>query len=211
MLNYKFSKRESILIAVFAIVLIGLLWYQFVYQNAMGQLASLDTQIQETQTEASLARAQLAQIDQMKEEIEEHKDSGIKPIELPLYDNTTALMARLNAVLARTLDYALSFDAVDASTATVERGCTIRFGCTSLDQAKKIMAKLEHDTFACSIDAVTINVANTSAYANTTYASNGGAKVSVSLHAMFYEKNEAVIEAESEAANSSAAAAAAAQ
>ena len=49
-LNYSFSKREIALILVLILVLVGLLYYRFVYLNISGQVVnrSADNMIKET-------------------------------------------------------------------------------------------------------------------------------------------------------------------
>ena len=195
MLNYTFSKREKVLLLVLAAILVLLAWYLFVWQAAAAQRQAIDADIAEAQAQTIVANNRLASMDSMQSAIAERKAAGVAPVQLPDFDNTTALMAQLNTVLASTVDYKLTFDDLDRSAeGIVARGVTITFGCESIDAARNVMAQLEQGPFVCAVDASSIVSTNAADNRNAnarvgvgTYR-NVAAPYAVGLHAVFYEK-----------------------
>ena len=189
MFNYEFSKREKILLLCLALLVIGLLWYQLIFVGTSDQAARLDSELAIAQTDLDVAHSKVEKMKTMKEDVAAYKKEGANKVTMPDYDNTTQLMASLNSVLDDTSNYTLSFDAVDDSTRIVERGVKISFDCGSMKAARSIMKKLERETFACSIDSMSMlsNTAKNTGAASSTAPSDTG--VSVSLHVVFYETN----------------------
>ena len=198
MLQYEFSKREKALIVVFVVILLALLWYRLIYVGTADQIGSLESQIEAVQTETEVSLTRAEQLNNMRATIEQQKAAGVQKAELPQYDNTTQLMQRLNDVLKDTANYTVSFDDVQNNQSIVIRGATINFGCKSMKKARSVIADLEQKTFACTANSVTMSINSSgSAGTQTAGASSGSgssgsqasdeARVSVSLHANFYE------------------------
>ena len=193
-MNYSFSKREKVLLLILALIVIGLVWYMFVWQNAENEKIRIDGEIAEAEAQTLVANNKISKQVTMQKAIDEQKAAGAKPANLPEYDNTTALMAQLNTVLASTKDYRLAFDDLDYSQeGMVARGVTITFGCSSIDAGRSVMTQLENGPFACTIDSATIT--STSSSDNRTSNARIGVNTSrvvdspyaVGLHAVFYE------------------------
>ncbi len=194
MLSYTFSRREKVLLVILALVLLALLWYMLVWQNVSSQKQAMDADIAEAEAQLVLARNKANKIGEMQDAVSSRKADGVKPSTIPHFDNTTALMAELNSVLASTTDYRLSFDELDRSSeGIVARGVTVMFGCDSIDAAREVMDKLENGPYACIIDSSTIT--STAAGDNTSgnarigvnTSRNTKAPYAVGLHAVFFE------------------------
>ena len=194
-MSYTFSRREKILLAVLAVLLVGLLWYVFIYQSTQSQLDSLDSQIQTTELLSDNAAKQLGQMSQMSTAIADHQAAGDRAVTLPEYDNANRLMAQLNTILANTSNYSLSFDDLDFSTAgLVRRGVTISFGCESMADGRAVIAALEDGLYPCSIDAASMvsnadRNARNSLLVGTNSSRTANSPYSVGLHVVFYETN----------------------
>jgi uncharacterized protein YxeA len=195
MLDYTFSKREKVLLVILALIAIGILYYQVIYRNVQDQLDSLNSQISEAQDETVTATAKLSKMKTMQAAIDSYKAAGLKATEMPSYDNITPLMAELNTTLASSSDYTLSFDDVDTSSTTVERGVDLTFGASSYASARSILDSLLQGSYPCSLDEFTITdnsaeiVSSTKSSSVVGSGTTSSSNVSVTAHFTFYEQN----------------------
>lgn len=189
MLTYSLSKREKALVLVLALVLVAVAWFALVFQRTSEEIASLDGEIANVQSEIGISQTRAAQVDAMKAAIAERKEAGEQPVEVPAYDNMTPLMGELNGVLGAADTYSISFDDVDVDSASgyVQRGVRIEFGCGSYDVAKAIVNSLANGAFPCIIDEVSITDNGVGNSARPS-GSASGSNVSSSVHLTFIEK-----------------------
>jgi cell division protein FtsL len=195
MLTYTFSKREKVMLAALACILVLVAWYMLVFQNVNNQVSSLNSQIATVQDQTTVDSAKLAQMNTMQKAIDDSKAKGLKATALPTYDNVQALMASLNTTLASTNNYSLAFDNLDRSESKlVKRGVTMTFGCNSYADAKTIITAIKQGTYPCTIDSVSMTdntVKTTSSYSNAGSGSSSAASSSnygVSMHVTYFEK-----------------------
>jgi hypothetical protein len=183
MLTYKMSRREKALVLVFAIILVAVAWFVFVYQNTTDQITKIEGELSTVQSQTQLMEARASQIDQMKAEIEQRKAEGAKPVEVPEYDNIQPLMAQLNRIMSAAASYSLSFDDLDTSNAGyVARGVRIDYESSSYEAAESIVDALAAGKYPCRVDTISINDKSTKA------SSSKDAPVSASVHVTFFEK-----------------------
>lgn len=158
MLTYTFSTREKVLIAVLGFVVVGIVWYHFVFSNIQNQVSKIDGQIASAQDELVTIQAKSAAVAKMQAAIDDFEKEGIKPVSLPNYDNTQNLMAFLNGVLGGTENYGVSFaDPIkDEDDGSVHRSGKITFGCESYDDAQSIVESIGHGPYFCQIDGFSI-------------------------------------------------------
>ena len=185
MLTYSLSKREKLLVLVLALILVALAWFMLVFQRTGDEITSLESQIANVESEIGVDQARIVQMNSMKSAIEEYEAAGKKAVEVPSYDNMKPLMSELNSVMKATDTYSISFDELNADSASgyVQRGVKIVFGCGSYDAAKTIVNALADGKFPCVIDAISItdNAAGGS-------SRSSGSSVSVTLHLTYLEK-----------------------
>ena len=186
MLSYTFSRREKTLILVLALIVIGLVWYVLVYQRTTNEIANIDGEMGMTQTEITQAQTQVTQMNSMKAVIDDYKARGVSPTPVPNYDNSAAVMAELNGVLATTDTYSLAFDAVTSSTTASDymlRGVRVNFSCASRGAAESIIRSLASGPYPCSIDSISLSDA---AVGNA--RSSAAAPVTVTAHITYLER-----------------------
>ncbi len=158
MLSYTFSTREKVLIAVLVIGLVVVAWYQLVFLNVQNQMASIDTQITQTQKKLSEYQKQTADQKKMRDAIDAYESQGLEPVMLPEYDNTQNLMAYLHGVLALTKNYEMSFKnpTLSEEDNTVHRTGTVKYECDTYEQARKVAESVAHGPYTCQVDAMSI-------------------------------------------------------
>lgn len=183
MLTYTFSKREKIMLAILAVLLIAIGWFELVYVNTSEQIRSIESQIEATNDSITIEQTRLAKKQEMEKVIEKRKAEGAKATPIPEYDNIRPLMAELNNVMSKAENYTLSFDALDTeSTEYVLRGIGMQFGCSSYAAAEEIVALIADGSYPCIVDAVNISDAG------TTNVRSNGSNVQATIHVVFYER-----------------------
>jgi hypothetical protein len=196
MLTYTFSKREKALIVVFAVFLLVLAWYQFVFVNVQDQVSALNADIATAQDTVTTDTAKVSELKTMRAAIEQYKAEGLSPRTMPSYDNTQNLMNLLNAQLSGTTEYSIKFGDLDTTSESgvVLRGADLSFGCNSYADAKTVLASLAQGAYPCSIDslAITDNTASKSSSGTSVVGSGTSSSTtpsfSVTAHLTFYEK-----------------------
>ncbi len=189
MLTYTLSRREKALLLVFAVFLLAIIWYHFVFVASTNQKTELDSQIATVQTQQQIARKKIANMKSMQKTIDQCKAEGVKPKIIPEYDNIRLLTAELNSVLAATESYTISFPELNKGESYLERSVDIVYGCSSYEAAEEIVNTLANGSYPCSIGAVSI--VDTSARTDGSSSTRGlvaGSNVSVSLSVTYYEK-----------------------
>lgn len=185
MLKYSFSTREKTLIAVFAVIILALLWYVFVFQNIDNQVREVDAKIATAQDKIGIDSAKLAQQQSMQDAIERYQQSGANPVAVPKYDNIQNVMAQLNSVLAGTSNYSMTFEDITTNDAgNIERGVALTFGCSSYDQAVSVLTSLARGQYPCRIEDFTITGGSTGSSAGF---SSSGAAYTVTAHLIYIE------------------------
>ena len=153
----KLSPREMMLLGVLAIlvVVVGYITLFYMPTTQARDTALAETESTREQTEAALVR--LAEKQRMERELEEIFAQNPDPLGLADYDNRQAVMVELNAILASTENYSLSFATVDATQSIIRREISISFTCGSYDAAKGVLQQLHDSAYRCMLDNVTIS------------------------------------------------------
>ena len=199
MLKYTFSAREKVLLVILALIVVGLAWYQFVFVNVQNQISEIQSQTADAEDTVAVDQAKLVEMNKMQTAIKQYEAEGLKKTAMPSFDNTQNVMNQLNAILASTSNYALTFDDLDTTTETgvVRRGVTLTFGCASYADAKAVLVNLSQGAYPCEIDSVSMvdNTANTTTQSgivgsgSSTNASTSA--FAVTAHVIFFEKADA--------------------
>lgn len=201
MITYKLSRREKALLVVFIIVLIALAWFAFVYRGTTDQYNKLESEIKATESAIEVDTVRVAQMNTMKQVIEQRKAEGAVKAQIPEYDNLKPLMDELNRIMGAAATYSLAFDQLDSTTSTeyVYRGVRIDFSCDSYAAAESIVNALANGAYPCVIDSVSI------VDGSVRYGSD--ARVSASTHVTFIEKQPSTATTAKSSGGASAAAA----
>lgn len=183
MLTYTFSRREKVLITLFAILLMVIGWYQLVYVNATDQIRMLESKIETVEVNISTAQTKLAKKAEMESVIEQRIAEGAKTTPIPDYDNIKPLMAELDTIMAKATSYTLQFESIDMESGEyIHRGVNMHFECGSYEEAEEIMRAIVEGSFPCIIDAVDMDTSTMSS------ARINSADVVMVIHVIFYER-----------------------
>ena len=139
-LNYSFSKREIALILGLILVLMGLLYYRFVYMEIGSQIEQYDTTDLEAQVQ--MEQLQLIKWQAMQDEIEEF--GKVSTSSLKTYDNQKEEINLLNDIFEPCIRYNFSFEKPVATGDTIRRNVAVSFTTIDYASALEIIVKLHN-------------------------------------------------------------------
>ena len=121
-----FTRTEKILIAVLALILLGLFYYQFVEKTVRQSITNAQSEAQMLQTELDAAQARLMAANNIKNSMDALEASGQKSW-MGSYNNSRAEVAFLNTILADTLQYSVTFSNVTRAGNQIRRSFTLEY------------------------------------------------------------------------------------
>ena len=93
-MNREFTKREKVLLLIFAVLLIAVGYYKLLLEPINSQIESYRSLTQEEQMQMDTAQLQAARMKQMEAEIAQAKTAGLERT-IPEYDNSAVLLPQL--------------------------------------------------------------------------------------------------------------------
>lgn len=183
-MSRNFTRAEKILLVLFAIIIIGLLYYKFVYVAVNDSIFSSNSEAQSLQTELDMAKARAEEITKMEAELEDIKHQP-NVSRMGSYNNSKVETAFLNTVLAGIPDYSISFANVTRNGDQIRRSFTLQFRCKNYKTAQRIMRDLNACEYRCLIGDVNCSIADngecTMAMSATFYETMVGGKADAAL------------------------------
>lgn len=173
LMSRNFSTKEKILLAVLAIALIGLLYYNFVYSKISKAAAAAQAEAKSLQSELDVAQARVDRIKNMQTEMNGYKSTGLVS-KMGSYNNSKLETAFLNTVLSNVADYTISFEDVNRNGNQIRRNFSLQYKVQSYAEAEKIMKDLTSGEYRCLISDVNCSVGDSG-------------MTTVSLNGTFYE------------------------
>lgn len=156
MLKRSFTKVESALILLFVIVLMGLLYYQFIYKWQKEQIAKYDTT--EIEQQITLEQAKAARIRAMQEEIDENQSDALGTVET--YNNIKAEINELNDIFGDAPEFTFGFDQAVATGDAVRRRISGSFKADNYREAKEMLTQLHDCKYRCLIEDINVTGGN---------------------------------------------------
>lgn len=172
-MSRKFTRAEKLLIGLLIIILLGLVYYNFVDKTVRETIASSEAEARTLQTELDTAEQKLLQLKKLQDELDALEAEG-RLSYLSSYNNAKAEIAFLDGVLADTLQYNVSFSNVTRSGSLIRRSFSLSYQAEDYDAAQAIIQRLCESRDRCIVgDVACSNVKDGS--------------VSISASATFYE------------------------
>jgi len=141
-----FTRTEKILIVVLVLILLALVYYQFVDKTVRQSITNAQSEAGMLETELAAAQARLAAAQKVKNSMDELEATGNMSW-MGSYNNSKAEVAFLNSILADTLQYSVTFNNVTRTGNQIRRSFTLEYRTGSYAAAHEIMARLcqSHD------------------------------------------------------------------
>lgn len=154
----KLTARESIMLVLLVVLLIGVGYYMGFYTPLQNEMASIAAQSAECDTQITTAMAKVSKMDDMQAELDEIFARPADEItEIAPYDNKEVVLNQLYSILARTQDYSLSFTDPDVQEdGTVRRNISMSFRCDSYAAAKNVIKDLTDSQWRCLVSNLSI-------------------------------------------------------
>jgi hypothetical protein len=182
-MNRQLKRKELIVIFILTAVLLGLVYYQFIYKTYKQAVADYDVSDIETQIQMETAKS--ASIAKMEKEIEENQGSETGST-VESYDNMKNEINALNDILSDAVTFDLSFEQPVASGNVARRQINVSFTANDYTSAKAIIQALHDCKYRCLITDLSINPTSLeNSSSSGTDLSSG--PVAVDLSVTFYE------------------------
>lgn len=153
-----FTRTEKILLLLLAVILVGLVYYRFVYVMVNDSVSSSHSEAEALQTDISVVESQLTHLNTLQSEMDTMEEKGTMSY-MPSYNNSKEEIAFLNDVLASTEKYSISFADVTRSGDQIRRGFTLQYVTTSYKDAQKILELLCQSRDRCLVGDIKCTIA----------------------------------------------------
>lgn len=152
MMSREFTKREKLLMLIMCILLIGILYFQFVYKPARESIKKYNTSDLSLQLQAEQLKAQ--NIRKMNSEMASNK--ATKAGVVASYNNVKNEIKALNDVFAGAQTFNMNFSEATKDGDAVRRNIDISFTAGSYTAAENILKKLYNCKYRCLIRTINI-------------------------------------------------------
>ena len=159
-MNRELTKREKVLLLIFAVLLIAVGYYKLLLEPINNQIESYRSLTQEEQMQMDTAQLQSVRMQQMEAEIAQAKAAGIERT-IPDYDNSAVLLPQLYQIMDSTIEYAMDFDEITFEGNIAARPVQIEFETANYQKARRVIDKLCTTGYAMQIEDMTIQEART--------------------------------------------------
>lgn len=183
MLKREFSRREKILLAVFAFLLLFLLYYFLVDKPVRLTMEDAQIRLDEAESQIAVDGLLVAQMHEMQaalDAMDKDKTSAV-----PDYENERQVVELLNKAMLMAGAFDINFRAVELGDSIVARPIDISFKCTDYSTAERIMKTLHDGPYFCEISVVDIEDADEPVVGE--YVSLKYGELRVSMTITFYE------------------------
>jgi len=148
-----FTRFETILLVVLGVLLVGLVYIQFVDRPVRTAIASSKAECEMIESELSVVRARADRLDRLNSEMEEIRADGAAS-RMESYNNSKAEIALLNDVLSDAQQYTINFADVTRSNNQIRRRFTLSFRTDDYRSMRRIVDKLCASPYRCLIDEI---------------------------------------------------------
>ncbi len=155
-LNRDLTTREKLLILVLVVILLALVYYQFVDQPVRTAINNAHAERDSLSMELTAVQAKLAVMRRMRDEMEDITAGGTVS-EMKSYNNSKAEIALLNDILRGTPQYSISFANVTRDGDQIRRNFTLQFSTESFDTVVRVLRQLEQSPYRCLIGDLKIS------------------------------------------------------
>ncbi len=150
-LTRQFSTREKVLLVVLLVIIIGALYYLFVFQPVTAATKRAEDSAANLETMLITLDTKVAQIKRMQKSMEEYADNGHVDSIMPSYSAGKQELVFLNSTLAASEDYYVGFTKITREGNQIRREFSLKFTVPHYSDAENIINILEHSDLRCLI------------------------------------------------------------
>ena len=149
-LSRDFTTAEKILLAVLALILLGLVYYYFVDQNVRSSITSSEAEYEQLRTELDALQVNVARLQGIQNQMDALEDEGNLSW-MGSYNNSKEELRFLNDILANTLQYSVSFANVTRNGNQIRRSFTLQYTTNGYKAAQEIVSRLMNGRNRCLV------------------------------------------------------------
>ena len=159
-LSRDFTRTEKILLVLLAVILVGLVYYKFIYLYVSDSVNSSYSEAQALETEISMTEAKLMRLKSLQTELDTMKEDGTLSY-MPSYNNSKSEIAFLNKALEDTEKYSVSFADVTRSGDQIRRSFTLQYVTKNYKTAQEVLKQLCGSRNRCLVGDIRCQIADT--------------------------------------------------
>ena len=157
MFSRDFTRTEKILITILALILLALVYYQFVHKTVEATVQNATTEAQSLETQITAAQARATRLASLQNKMDALKESGNLSW-MPSYNASKPEIAFLNEVLKDTLSYSVEFASVTRTGNQIRRNFKLRYTTGGYRAARRIIEALRAGTNRCIVGDVKCSI-----------------------------------------------------
>ena len=156
-LSRQFTRREKVLLAILAVLLLFALYYLAVHRPVTEALSRIQSESETVSVDLTVLEAKEQRMIQMQQELDEIL-SQPNVSEIPKYDNLQQVMDFLNTVLSSASEYTLSFQGLQQPQdgGILRRTMQMTFTTPSYDAARSMIEQLQNCPYRCQLSDFSI-------------------------------------------------------
>ena len=187
-LSRDFSRGEKIILIILAIVLVGLVYYQFVDKAVRESIEKANAEAEAIKVELTTVNAKIKRMEEMQAELDSIT-SDPNASYMGSYNNSKEEIAFLNDVLSNALQYSISFSNVTRDGDQIRRNFSLQFTTSDYASMERIIKQLCDGKMRCLINDISYSTTryNYSAAEREKYGVDYYERVNVNCTATFFE------------------------
>lgn len=188
-LSKQFTRREKVLLAILALLLLFALYYLAVHRPVTEALDRIQAESETVSMDLTVLEAKQQRMVAMQKELDEIL-SQPNVSEIPKYDNLQRVMDFLNTVLSSASEYSLSFQGLQQPQdgGILRRAMQMTFISPSYEGAQDMVTQLQNCPYRCQLSDISIAPAAADGQSQDTAAALTDGPVEVSVTVTFFEK-----------------------
>ena len=155
----EFSLMEKLLIALLVLILLALVYYQFVDKTVRSTIVNAESEAQMLEKEIAAVQQRAMKLRSLQDTLEEMEAEG-RLSWMASYNGNKAEVAFLNAVLGDTLTYSVEFSDVTRKGNQIRRSFKLKYQTSGFRAARNIVDRLLDGENRCLVENVKCRIAN---------------------------------------------------
>lgn len=151
-LSRDFTTKEKVLLLFLVVILIGLVYFQFVYKPVSAGIEKAENQKRNLESELTAVQTRVAKLTQMQNEVDNITEDGTLKA-MPSYNNSKNVNRLLNDILGD-MDFALVFSPVEKDGDQIRRNVQLTVTAPDYEAAKGIFTALTGSEYRCLVGDV---------------------------------------------------------
>ncbi|MBQ7603973.1 MAG: type II secretion system protein M [Clostridia bacterium] len=144
-----FTTKEKVLLLVLAIILVALVYYQFVHVPVTEALDEAKNREEALEVELEAVQLRIAKLEKMQKEIDEVYANGTLK-SMPSYNNSHNVNKLLNDVLGD-MGYNITFSNVTRNGDQIRRNIYLQFTAPDYESVRTLLSQLTGSDYRCLV------------------------------------------------------------